>query len=124
MVSLNNIYITFPEADGHTSIFRIHINNRTINCEANGKVLGPELNQFLMGEYNNYFRIATMAWIDGSLQNNLYVLDMHLSIIGKLENIAPGETMDSVRFIGNRCYLSTSIVKKRPIFCDRYGRSK
>lgn len=116
-VSLSNIYITFPEWDGQTSIYRIRIQNSTINPEAKGKVLGRELNQFSMDEYNNYFRITTTAQINGTPQNNLYVLNMNLSIVGSLENFAPpGEIMDSTRFIESRCYLSTSTPRKDPFF--------
>jgi inhibitor of cysteine peptidase len=115
-VSLNNIYMTFPELYGNTTIYRIRVENSTISPEAKGEVPGHELNQFSMDEYNNYFRIATTRWVNGTTQNNLYVLNMNLSIVGSLENIAPSETIDSARFIGNRCYLATSIVRRDPFF--------
>jgi len=117
-VSLSNIYITFPELDGESTIYRIRIENSTINPEAQGKVSGRELNQFSMDEYNNYFRMATTTWTNGSTQNNVYILDMNLSVVGRLENItlAFGEQIDSARFIGNRCYLSTSVVRRDPFF--------
>jgi inhibitor of cysteine peptidase len=87
-VSLNNIYVTYPEPEEKTSIYRIHINNRNLTSEASGKVSGRELNQFSMDEYNDFFRIATTTRMNGITQNNLYVLDMNLSIIGKIEDIA------------------------------------
>lgn len=115
--SLNNIYITFPEWNAQTSIYRIRIENNAITPEAKGKISGREINQFSMDEYNSYFRIATTAWVNGTPKNNLYVLRMNLSIIGKLEDFAPlGEIMDSARFIENRCYLSTSTPRKDPFF--------
>ncbi len=118
-VSLNSIYITFPESDGQTSVYRIRIENSTLNCEGHGKVPGRELNQFSMDEYNNYFRIATTTWVNGNTQNNLFILDaldVNLSMVGNLTNIAPGEAIDSARFIGNRCYLATSVIQKDPFF--------
>jgi len=117
-VSLNNLYITFLEPYGRTSIYRIHIENSNMNCEAKGKVLGRELNQFSIDEYDNYFRIATTTWVNGNTQNNLYILDMNLTEVGKLENItlAFNEHIDSARFMGNRCYLATSVVQKDPFF--------
>jgi uncharacterized secreted protein with C-terminal beta-propeller domain len=117
-VSLNNIYITFPESYQNTTIYRIHIENNTITPEAVGSVLGYPLNQFSMDEYNGYFRIATNVWVNGNIQNNLFILDMNLSITGSLENItlAFNERMDSARVIGNRCYLSTSVVQRDPFF--------
>jgi len=115
-VSLNNLYITFSEPDGKTSIYRIHIDRSTITPEAKGKVPGRELNQFSIDEYNNYFRIATTTRLNGNTQNNVYILDMNLNMVGSLENIAPGEAIDSARFIGNRSYLSTSVVRRDPFF--------
>jgi len=113
-VSLSNIYITFPESYEQTSIYRIRIENSTIYSAAHGMVNGHELNQFSMDEYSDYFRIATTTWMN---KNNLYVLDMNLSQVGNLTDFAPpGETMDSARFIGNRCYLSTSTPRKDPFF--------
>jgi uncharacterized secreted protein with C-terminal beta-propeller domain len=41
---------------------------------------------------------------------------MNLSIVGSLENVAPNEAVDSARFIENRCYLATSIVRRDPFF--------
>jgi len=40
-------------------------------------------------------------------KNNVYVLDMDLSIVGSLEDLAPGESIFSARFMGNRLYLVT-----------------
>jgi len=122
-VSLDNIYITFPKwvmpskevaplmpptpPKELTTIYRVHIENDNIMCEANGTVPGYLLNQFSMDEYDNHFRVATTTWINGDSQNNVYVLDMNMSMIGKLENLAPGEHIYSARFIGERCYLVT-----------------
>jgi len=115
-VSLNNIYITFHRFDWQTTIYRIKIENRTMNWEAEGTVLGHEINQFAMDEYGNFFRIATTRRVNGAIQNNLYVLDMNLTIVGNLTDIAPNESLDSVRFIGNRCYLTTSVPRIDPFF--------
>ena len=113
-VSLNNIYITFWKGE-KTLIYRIRIENEKIECEADGKVLGHVLNQFSMDEYDGNFRIATTTWINGMSQNNIYVLDANLSIVGKLENIAPREMIYSARFMGDRCYLVT-FRKVDPLF--------
>jgi len=114
--SRNNTYITFPEFDGNTTIFRVRIQSNNMTAEAKGHVLGNELNQFSMDEYNGNFRIATATWIDGIPRSNLFILDMNLSIVGSLPDIEVGETLDSARFMANRCYLSTSIVRQDPFF--------
>jgi inhibitor of cysteine peptidase len=107
-VSLNNMYLTFQEwSSANTAIYRIRIQANNMTCEAKGSVPGYELNQFSMDEYDDYFRTVTTNWANGSQQNNLYVLNMSLSIVGRLENLATGENLHSTRFMGNRAYLVT-----------------
>jgi uncharacterized secreted protein with C-terminal beta-propeller domain len=67
-----------------------------------------------MDEYNGYFRITTTIqnnWRTFAEQepskNNVFVLDMNLDIVGKLEDLALGEQIYSTRFMGNRCYMVT-----------------
>jgi len=113
-VSLHDIYITF-QGYGQTSIYRLRIENSTISPEAQGEVPGNVLNQFSMDEHNNYFRIATTTWTNWTSQHNVYVLDMNMSIVGRLENLAPSENLHSARFVGNKCYLVT-FKKTDPLF--------
>jgi uncharacterized secreted protein with C-terminal beta-propeller domain len=115
-VSPENMYITFPESADRTTIYRIRIRANNMTAEAKGHVLGRELNQFSMDEFNGYFRIATASWVDGTPRSNLFVLDMNLTTVGKLLDIEVGETLDSARFMANRCYLSTSVVMRDPFF--------
>jgi len=109
-VSPSNIYITYLAQSGGTLIYRIRIEDEMIKGEAKGEVSGSVLNQFSMDEYKGYLRLATTAWANGTSQNNVYVLDMNLTIVGKLENMTPGgrrETIYSVRFMGDRGYVVT-----------------
>jgi len=120
-VSQNNIYLTFPDYTWQenetmkTAIQRIKIDKQAITFQASGEVPGYILNQFSMDEHNGYFRIATttnnFGWRtfaeETSSKNNVYVLDMNLNVVGKLEDLAPGEQIYSARFMGDRCYLVT-----------------
>jgi len=120
-VSQNNIYLTFPDYTWQedetmkTTIQRIKIDKQAITFAASGEVPGYVLNQFSMDEHNGYFRIATttnnFGWRtfaeEPVSKNNVYVLDMNLNIVGKLEDLAPGEQIYSARFMGDRCYLVT-----------------
>ena len=79
---------------------------------AEGKVPGTIVNQFSMDEYAGNFRIATTSgdmWASGenTSKNNLYILGDALQEIGKIEGIAPGERIYSVRFMGKRAYMVT-----------------
>jgi len=94
-----------------TEIYRIAISGPSFTLAAVGNVTGTVMNQYSMDEYNGYFRIATTSYDYSSTtstqENNLYVLDSNLQIVGKLENLASGEELHSARFIGDRCYLVT-----------------
>ncbi|MFH1420693.1 MAG: beta-propeller domain-containing protein [Candidatus Aenigmatarchaeota archaeon] len=95
-----------------TIVHKIAISNGNIEYKTNGKVPGHTLNQFSMDEYNGYFRIATTTgggWINGASTsaNHVYVLDNSLQVTGKLEDLAKGERIYSVRFMGNKAYMVT-----------------
>ncbi len=97
-----------------TSIYRIHVSGNTLTFAAQGNVTGTVLQQYAMDETDGYFRIATTAYVynnqttySGTQQNNVYVLDLNLNVVGKVENIGTGENFHAARFIGNRCYLVT-----------------
>jgi uncharacterized secreted protein with C-terminal beta-propeller domain len=106
-VSTSNMYVTFQELEGQTSIYRIRVEKSTLSCDAQGKVPGSVLNQFSMDEHEGYFRIATTTWTGEVLQNNIYALNTSLGIAGRLEKLAPGERLHSARFMGEKCYLVT-----------------
>jgi uncharacterized secreted protein with C-terminal beta-propeller domain len=108
-VSQQNMYVTFKDYywGGNTTIYRIQLQADNMTIEASGKIPGYEHNQYSMDEYGDYFRIQTQTWSTGVTTTNVYVLDMNLTIVGTLENIAPGENFHSARFMGDRCYLVT-----------------
>ena len=110
----NYIYPLFRAAssnDETTIIHKISIDEGVITYSAQGEVNGHILNQFSMDEYNNFFRIATTigeVWnTETQSTNNIYVLDDELTLISKIENIAPGEKIYSARFMGDKAYLVT-----------------
>lgn len=80
-----------------------------------GYVPGTVLNRYSLGEQKDYLRLATTIGVIGgqnmSRQSNaLYVLDaskVGLPVAGKIKNIAPGESLYSARFIGDKGYLVT-----------------
>lgn len=95
----------------NTSIYKFNLDEGEIGYQGKGSVSGTILNQFSMDEYKGYFRIATTVHeyttSDVRMKNNLFTLDKAMNITGKIENIAPGERIYSVRFMGDRGYMVT-----------------
>jgi uncharacterized secreted protein with C-terminal beta-propeller domain len=60
-----------------------------------------------MDEYAGTFRIATTKWGNLGSANNLYSLNTDMKIIGKIENLAPGERIYAVRFTEKTGYIVT-----------------
>ncbi|HZK56556.1 MAG TPA: beta-propeller domain-containing protein [Desulfosporosinus sp.] len=95
-----------------TALYKFGLTQGGTTFKAKGEVPGTLLNQFAMDEANDYFRVATTTgeiWRTDELtsKNNVYILDQDLKLAGKLEDIAPGERLYSVRFMGDRGYLVT-----------------
>lgn len=76
-----------------------------------GTVPGSLHNQFSMNEDGNRFSVATTSESSNGrsffIGNNVYTLDERMEIVGKLEGIAPGESIYAARFMGDRLYLVT-----------------
>lgn len=117
--STDNLYVASTDWSGpywhgggqQTKLYRFALSDGQIDYRSEGLVPGTVLNQFSMDEHRGNFRIATTqdAYSNGTSKttNNLYVLDSGLKTLGRLENVAPGERIYSVRFLGDRAYMVT-----------------
>jgi len=104
-----------------TIIDKISIDKDQVEFKATGEVPGYPLNQFSMDEYEGNFRIATTTGhvarmaSEATAANHIYILDENMDMIGKLEDLAPGEKIYSARFMGKKGYLVT-FKKVDPLF--------
>ena len=101
-----------------TKIYRFEYTDTGVNYKCTGQVSGYINNQFSMSYDGEYFRIATTQnkvevegntvtmTVDGRV-NNLYILNNNMQIVGKVENMAQGELIKSVRFVGDMAYVVT-----------------
>lgn len=101
-----------PSYESNTLIYKFSLNNGRATYLCQGEIPGNVLNQFSMDEYGKYFRIATTkqnTQVENiyTSTNNVYITDEMLNITGKIENMAPGERIYSVRFMGERGYVVT-----------------
>lgn len=117
-VSMNRYHyriMTFapePSFEQTTEIFKFGLADGKVQFKAKGSVPGTIINQFSMDSQGSTFRIATTsgeAWNTGenTSKNNIYVLNSSMAVQGKLEGLAPGERIYSVRFLGDRAYMVT-----------------
>ncbi len=101
-----------------TRIYRFEYTENGVEFKCMGKVAGFINNQFSMSYDGEYFRIATTVdkvTVDGfsismsvdDRVNNLYILNNDMQIVGKVEDLAKGELIESVRFVGNMAYVVT-----------------
>ena len=96
----------------NTTIFKVAITGDHTDVTAQGTIPGTVLNQFSMDEYNGNLRVATNSYSHkpnqtAVQQNNVYVLDSDMKVMGALEGLAPNERIYAVRFLGDVGYMVT-----------------
>lgn len=103
-------------AEEKTRITQLQLKGGDIVVGTVGEVPGRLLNQFSMDEDSDSFRVATtigQRWSGRGpttrSTNNIYILNRSnlAEQLGALKNLAPGETIYSVRFLGDRAYMVT-----------------
>lgn len=118
-VSKENIYITGARYGKNgqetTTLVRVSYDKGRVIPEAGGVLPGYLLDSFSMDEYQNHLRAVVSQWNNGSTATGLYVLDMDLKIVGKIADLAPGESLKSARFMGEKGYFVT-FLEADPLF--------
>ncbi|MBE6757271.1 MAG: hypothetical protein E7552_01815 [Ruminococcaceae bacterium] len=113
-----------------TDLFLFDIENGTVTQTAAATIDGTPDGPFALDEWNDHFRIAVTCTVyhhsehatvtrgtehvtyvgtnsQSEQYNRLYVLNSTLHEVGRIDNMAPDETVRSVRFEGNIGYVVT-----------------
>ena len=105
---------TYSLLGSKTQIIKFNLDNGKINYKAENTVEGRVLNQFSADEdEDENLRIAVTKETyntqtnSNDTNNKLFILDKELNMIGNLENLANGENIYSVRFMGEKAYIVT-----------------
>ncbi|MEZ6113260.1 MAG: beta-propeller domain-containing protein [Pirellulaceae bacterium] len=114
-MSADNVYLIDAQylSDGaSTAIQKFNLDSETggVTLVATGSVPGTTINQFAVDEYAGYLRVATSEGWGEERSNNLFVLGQDgeaLTTVGSITDIAPGESIFAVRFMGEEAYLVT-----------------
>ena len=93
----------YNETDRKVNILKFELKDGKFVYKAQGEVNGQVENQFSMDEKDDNFRIATIT----SEANNLYILNDKLEEIGRIDGLAQGERIYSVRYMGDKAYVVT-----------------
>ncbi|MCH7701477.1 MAG: beta-propeller domain-containing protein, partial [Planctomycetes bacterium] len=111
-------YTWWGAARETTDIYKFSFTDTGVELTAAGTVPGRIADQYHMSEHNGDLRVASSTFsrfdrTTGAFEesgNNVYVLrnvDGSLEIVGRVENIAPGEDLKAVRFMGDRAIVVT-----------------
>jgi uncharacterized secreted protein with C-terminal beta-propeller domain len=116
--SPTNLYVLTPDDtqnDETTTIDKFALGAAGPTLVATGDVPGAVFDPYSVDESGPYLRIATSLdqfAADGTDQSStgVYVLSQqgpNLVVTGMLASIAPGSSIDTARFVGDRAYLTT-----------------
>lgn len=110
-MDLDSIYLTTTHYDysdfnfdEKTYIISFKIQDSGIVPGLTTVLKGNVLNQFSMNKRDGNFYIATSSRNEG---NSLFILNDNMETIGKLEGLAKGERIYSVRYVGKMAYIVT-----------------
>lgn len=102
-----------------TNVAKFTIGNGSIRYIGKGSVPGHLLNQFSLDEFEGNLRVATTkgnSWDEKNPSTTgVYILDKNLKQVGKVDGLAPRESLYAARFMGERGYLVT-FKKVDPLF--------
>ena len=112
-------------SQSNTTVSRLEIKDGKIEYKTTGEIEGTLENQFFIDEHKGYFRFVTTATIatkkrqkfdnsdheiisySSETSARLTVLDSELKKIGEIKDLAQGERVYSVRFMGDTAYFVT-----------------
>ncbi|MDA1052723.1 MAG: beta-propeller domain-containing protein [Planctomycetota bacterium] len=114
--SAQNIYVATNsyEGGGNSSTtlqqFAIPDDGKSVDLVAVGTVPGTLLNQFALDEYEGHLRVVTSTGWGSERTNQLFVLKQlgtSLDVVGSIDEIATGESVFAVRFLGDEAFVVT-----------------
>nr|WP_302591984.1 beta-propeller domain-containing protein [uncultured Marvinbryantia sp.] len=110
-VSGQSIYICcreWREGTGDvTKIMKFSYENGNIRGIGVAELQGYLNDTFSLDEYDGYLRVVATDWNSGDEINALYIYNAQMELVGKIADIAPGETIRSARFFGDTGYFVT-----------------
>lgn len=95
--------------DRFTGVTRFSVGGKDgLRYVSSGKVPGWTDGQFAYDVSDTLLRVATTSYGEnGDTENNLYIYDEAMKLVGSVEGLAEGERIYSVRYFGDTAYVVT-----------------
>lgn len=113
-MNAEELYVFSPRWEsirgGRTDVQQFDITGTAPRFVASGSFDGHLLNQFSADDHGDFLRVAVTNTFAGIRSNAIHVLATQgdtLAVVGSVENIAPGESIMSARFVGETAYMVT-----------------
>lgn len=105
----NSLYLTIQNGlyeVRNTVIVRLDFTNGKIEPAVAGVVDGYVMGISAMSEKDGSLRVLSTGTTENGSENYLYILDEQLGISAKADNVAAGQSIQSVRYINDEVYLA------------------
>jgi uncharacterized secreted protein with C-terminal beta-propeller domain len=94
--------------EGKTLTDLLRFDLESLELKADASIEGYLLNQFSLDIYDGNIRVASTKWSnDGKVSNAIHVFNLALEPQSSIVNLAEGESIRAVRFMGEKGYLVT-----------------
>lgn len=117
-MSKENLYICnyrWKSEKEYTQILKFGYQDGKITAIGTADVPGYINDSFSLDEYNGYLRVLTTDNHDQET-NQLLILNEKMETVGRLEDVAQGETLRAARYFGDLVYFVT-FMQTDPLFC-------
>lgn len=123
--SLDNLYVIGEDylkrgatTTDASTITKIAFNQGNLKVTATSRIPGRVKDQFSLDEKSGVLRVVTTVENYNQVRDiltptgtrtttSLFCLDSHLSVVGKINDLAPNETVYSCRYVGDYAYFVT-----------------
>lgn len=94
--------------EGKTLTDLLRFDLESLELKADASIEGYLLNQFSLDIFDGNIRVASTKWSsDGKVSNAIHVFNLALEPQSSIVNLAEGESIRAVRFMGEKGYLVT-----------------
>lgn len=104
----DHLYVMYESGSAKLNVAKFSYEGGAFTAVSTGVFDGYLPDTFAISENGDNFYLLLQTYSsEESMQNNLYVTDADLNVIGSITDIAPGENIYAARYIGDLAYFIT-----------------